>query len=162
MEQLALDVCCGSRMMWFDKQDERAVFVDKRNESHILCDDRVLNITPDIQADFTALPFPDESFYIVAFDPPHLVNAGDKSWLAKKYGKLQNNWQVDLAKGFEECFRVLKPNGTLVFKWNENQVPVKSILLLAKREPLFGHTTMRHRKGKNGYATHWFTFLKDK
>ena len=92
MEQLALDVCCGSRMMWFDKQDERAVFVDKRNESHILCDDRVLNITPDIQADFTALPFADESFYIVAFDPPHLVNAGDQSWLAKKYGKLQNNW----------------------------------------------------------------------
>lgn len=23
-----LDMCCGSRMFWFDKQDERAVFTD--------------------------------------------------------------------------------------------------------------------------------------
>ncbi len=23
-----LDMCCGSRMVWFDKQDERAVFCD--------------------------------------------------------------------------------------------------------------------------------------
>ncbi|MEI4926957.1 SAM-dependent methyltransferase, partial [Klebsiella pneumoniae] len=25
-EQTILDMCCGSRMFWFDKQDERAVF----------------------------------------------------------------------------------------------------------------------------------------
>lgn len=25
-----LDACCGSRMFWFDKQDERALFIDKR------------------------------------------------------------------------------------------------------------------------------------
>jgi len=29
-----LDACCGSRMFWFDKQDERALFVDKRRETH--------------------------------------------------------------------------------------------------------------------------------
>jgi hypothetical protein len=27
-----LDVCCGSRMMWFDKADGRALFLDKRRE----------------------------------------------------------------------------------------------------------------------------------
>lgn len=27
-----LDMCCGSRMFWFDKQDERAVFSDIRAE----------------------------------------------------------------------------------------------------------------------------------
>lgn len=32
--------------------------------------------------DFRALPYPDESFYLVAFDPPHLVRAGRKSWRA--------------------------------------------------------------------------------
>ena len=28
-----LDACCGSRMFWFDKQDDRALFVDKRRET---------------------------------------------------------------------------------------------------------------------------------
>jgi hypothetical protein len=26
-----LDVCCGSKGMWFDKNDCRALFLDKRN-----------------------------------------------------------------------------------------------------------------------------------
>lgn len=28
-----LDVCSGSRMMYFDKQDERVIFGDKRHET---------------------------------------------------------------------------------------------------------------------------------
>ena len=40
-----LDMCCGSRMFWFDKQDERAVFMDKRSEEHTLCDGRPLVIS---------------------------------------------------------------------------------------------------------------------
>lgn len=79
-----MDVCCGSRMFWFDKQNQLALFCDKRQESHVLCDDRSLHIHPDLQADFTNLPFPDASFHLVMFDPPHLVKAGNKSWLAKK------------------------------------------------------------------------------
>ena len=33
-----LDACCGSRMFWFDRADARAVFVDKRRETHELPD----------------------------------------------------------------------------------------------------------------------------
>ncbi len=33
-----LDACCGSRMFWFDRKDPRAVFVDKRRETHTLPD----------------------------------------------------------------------------------------------------------------------------
>ncbi len=33
-EQTILDMCCGSRMFWFDKQDPRAVFADIRSEQH--------------------------------------------------------------------------------------------------------------------------------
>lgn len=40
MQQVILDMCCGSRMFWFDKQDERAVFSDIRAEQHELCDGR--------------------------------------------------------------------------------------------------------------------------
>lgn len=33
-----LDVCCGSRMFWFDRQDSRAIYADKRRETHVLPD----------------------------------------------------------------------------------------------------------------------------
>ncbi len=72
-----LDVCCGSRMFWFDKRDPRGLFVDKRRESHTLPDksskggSRELVVDPDYQADFTALPFESKSFALVVFDPPH-------------------------------------------------------------------------------------------
>ena len=110
---------------------------------------------PDtVRLDFTALPFADDSFNLVVFDPPHLVRAGKKSWLAKKYGRLTQDWRDDLSKGFAECFRVLKPNGVLIFKWNEDQIKVPEILELTPEKPLFGHPTGRHGR------THWFTFLK--
>ena len=81
-----LDMCCGSRMFWFDKQDERAVFSDKRSESHTLCDGRKLVISPDLIADFTALPFADGSFPVVVFDPPHLERVGPNGWQGKSTG----------------------------------------------------------------------------
>lgn len=52
-----LDMCCGSRMFYFDKQDDRVLFNDIRVEEHILCDGRILNITPDVISDFKNLPF---------------------------------------------------------------------------------------------------------
>ena len=155
MNKSVLDVCCGSKMMWFDKKDKRCVFADKRQEKTTLCDGRQLVVDPDILMDFTNMPFADNTFYLVVFDPPHLIRAGEKSWLAKKYGKLDQDWQDDLRQGFKECFRVLKPNGTLIFKWNETQIKVKDILALTDHQPLFGHLTRRSG------CTHWFTFMKD-
>jgi SAM-dependent methyltransferase len=155
-----LDACCGSRMFWFDRADARAVFVDKRRECYELKDkssrggSRSLVINPDIQADFTALPFPDASFALVVFDPPHLVRNGNKGWLAKKYGKLEGDWEEELRRGFAECFRVLKPEGTLVFKWNEHEVPLSRVLALTPEKPLFGN-----RCGKTA-KSHWLCFLK--
>lgn len=130
MNPTVLDPCCGSRMMWFDKQDQRVLFGDQRTESHVLSDGRALEIKPDVKLDFTNLPFPDNSFRLIAFDPPHLVRAGKKSWLALKYGKLGQSWQDDLSKGFAECFRVLESGGVLIFKWNEDQIKVSEILKL--------------------------------
>lgn len=155
-----LDVCCGSRMFWFDREDSRAVFVDKRRETHELKDksskggSRRLIIDPDIQADFTALPFEDESFALVVFDPPHLIRNGKSGWLAKKYGKLEGDWRDELRLGFAECFRVLKPEGTLIFKWNEHEIPVREILALTPERPLFGN-----RCGKTS-KSHWIVFQK--
>jgi len=156
VQPLILDPACGSRAMWFDKNDNRATFGDIRQASHTLCDGRVLDISPDRKLDFRALPFADESFYMVIFDPPHLLTAGDKSWLALKYGKLnKTRWQNDLAQGFSECFRVLKTHGTLIFKWSEYDLPTSEILTLTPYKPVVGH-----RSGKQ-MKTHWISFLKD-
>lgn len=159
---LILDPCCGSRMMWFDREHKDVIFGDKRRETLTVADrshgredgTRTLCIEPDALMDFRALPYPDETFYLVAFDPPHLVRAGQRSWLAAKYGKLGKDWRDDLRAGFAECFRVLRPHGTLIFKWNETQVKVREVLECAPHPPLFGNTAGK----KNG--THWVAFMK--
>lgn len=121
IEKTVLDACCGSRMFWFDKTDGRALFLDKRRE---VCLDnsvqgkREIVIDPDILGDFRSLPFEDNTFSLVVFDPPHTFS-GPNGYTAKKYGSLEKGWRDDIAAGFRECFRVLCPKGTLIFKWNE-------------------------------------------
>ena len=121
-----LDVCCSVKGMWFNKQDQRALFMDKRKETHIdtyPCGTKTNIIDPDVVGDFTDMPFEDESFYHIVFDPPHIVS-NSESQITKKYGKLEGDWREMLRQGFKECFRVLKPNGTLIFKWSEVQFPI--------------------------------------
>ena len=82
MEQLTFladkkicDVTCGDRTIWFQKNEPHTIYCDKRREEfdgvfgkkHSR---RHLVIDPDIQCDFTALPFENESFSLVVFDPP--------------------------------------------------------------------------------------------
>jgi len=152
MDKKILDACCGSRMFWFDKADPHTLFMDRRKYIGRACDGRTINVNPDVLGDFRNIPFADESFKMVVFDPPHLIRAGDNSWLAQKYGKLDKlTWQADLKKGFSECYRVLKPEGFLVFKWNEEQIKVTEVAKLFPVQPLFG---------QRGGKTHWLVFLK--
>lgn len=153
-KKLILDVCCGARMMWFDKQNPLAVYMDCRDAEYTLCDGRQLHVHPDVVADFRQMPFPDGSFRLVVFDPPHLKTLGKNAWMAKKYGRLLPTWETDLKEGFDECMRVLEPCGILIFKWNEDQISVRQILDVIEQQPLFGHPTGRHGK------THWMCFMK--
>lgn len=150
-----LDPACGGRAMWFNKKDPRAIFLDEREHSAHLSNGQTLEVAPDRIADFRALPFADETFWHVVFDPPHLVSLGKDSYMAQKYGRLAPTWKDDIQAGFAECFRVLRPNGTLVFKWNEDQIPVSDVLALTPELPLYGH-----RSGKQS-RTHWISFIKD-
>lgn len=157
-----LDPCCGSRAFWFDKNDCRVVFGDQRSEKVVVTDrthrddgTRTLEIAPDSIMDFRRLPFASGEFRLVVFDPPHLVKAGEGSWLRAKYGVLcRENWRDDLRRGFAECFRVLADEGVLIFKWAETQIPVREVLQLAGHAPLFGHPS-----GKRA-GTHWICFMK--
>lgn len=146
-----IDVCCGSKMFWFNKNNPDAVFMDIRELEDTLCDGRKLIIKPDVIGDFRNIPFLDNSFKLAVFDPPHLKNLGEKSWMAKKYGKLKDTWQSDIKQGFSECMRVLEPFGILIFKWNEEQIKVRDILALIDYKPLFGD-----RRSK----TIWMVFMK--
>jgi hypothetical protein len=150
-----LDATCGARMMWFDKKNPLALFVDRRTLPPTeLCDGRKFEISPDMEADFTALPFPDNSFHLVVFDPPHFINVGDDAYMAIKYGRLPKDWRDVLRDGYNECMRVLVPYGTLIFKWNEYQVKTSDVISAIGARPLFGHPSGKSAK------THWMTFMK--
>ena len=97
-----LDVCCGSKMFYYDKNNKNTVYMDNREYEDILCDGRKLEVNPDIIGDFRKIPFEDSTFKLVIFDPPHLIKVGEKSWLAKKYGRLNENWKEDIKTGFSE------------------------------------------------------------
>lgn len=159
-DKMILDVTCGGRSIWFDKKHKNAIYCDSRSETvdiewkkngHII---RPMEIDPDIVCDFTNLPFPDNSFYLVVFDPPHVQNLPDTSWMRRKYGTLPEDWRPMIKGGFDECMRVLRPGGTLIFKWSDVQILTSEIIKVINAEPLFGH-----KSGKRS-NTHWMTFMK--
>lgn len=163
MDKKVLDACCGSRAFWFDKMNNNTVYMDKRSEVLKVNDSskkagyRILRVEPDVVADFTKMPFESETFWHVVFDPPHMTSLGETAWMASMYGRLVTGWQEMIQQGFLECMRVLKENGTLIFKWNEHDVKLSYLLDLIKEigyEPLYGHTTGRQAK------THWMAFMK--
>ncbi len=155
-----LDMTCGSRTIWFNKDHPAALYCDRRREDFSLCFDkqktyeRECHVDPDVLCDFTHLPFRDESFALVVFDPPHLTKAKDTAWLVKKYGKLDEEWPQMIHDGFAEGMRVLKPDGVLIFKWSEYDIPAEKVWKAIGQKPLFGH-----HSGKKS-TTFWGCFMK--
>jgi len=154
--KLILDPASSMRSFYFNKTDPRVLFGDIREkETHLLTNGQTIHIEPDQVMDFRAIPYPDEYFHCVVFDPPHMLRLSEKSWMRKKYGVLDSeHWREDISKGFSECFRVLKTTGTLIFKWNGVSIPLKEILSLTAYEPVLGHPS-----GKR-MGTHWVLFIK--
>jgi hypothetical protein len=156
--KLILDACCGGRQFWFDKENPAVIFADRRvMEPKVVGsgkDARVRKCLPDKVMDFRNMDIADNSFRLVVFDPPHLF-LGENSYMAQSYGALnKQTWKDDLSEGFDECFRVLKDEGILIFKWNESDIPLKDVLELCKYKPLFGHPSGKAQK------THWICFMK--
>ncbi|MCL8206206.1 class I SAM-dependent methyltransferase [Ligilactobacillus agilis] len=141
-------------MFWYQKDEPHTTYMDIRDEV-LTCKDkdriRTVEVSPDVIADFRNMPFEDNSFDLVIFDPPHLLKAGDSSWLVKKYGKLGNAWKDDLKQGFDECMRVLKPNGTMLFKWNEDQIKIREVFEAFGQRPILGDKRSK---------TKWNVFIK--
>jgi hypothetical protein len=132
-DKFILDATAGFRMMWFNKKHPNCIYLDQRPE----CD-------PDIVGDFRDLKqFKDETFRLVFFDPPHEVRTTTPNIeMLRNYGYLKSEtWQVDLTKGFRECWRVLKPFGILIFKWSETARALKSVSNYFPTKPLVQQKT---------------------
>jgi hypothetical protein len=153
-----LDACCGGRQFWFNKEHSDVLFIDNRvmppKKVGTGKDERIRKCLPDKVMDFRKMDLPDNYFRLVVFDPPHLF-LGENSFMAQSYGRLdKQSWRQDLKMGFNECFRVLKEDGILIFKWNECDVPLSEVLKLTDQKPLFGHPSGKSQK------THWLCFMK--
>ena len=151
-DKFILDATAGFRMMWFNKHHPNCIYLDRRPE----CE-------PDIVGDFRDLKqFPDETFKLIVFDPPHSVHNIDGSHLQRDYGWLKpETWQSDLQRGFKECWRVLKFYGILIFKWGETDKSFKEVISLFPIKPLFLQKSAGSisRKSKP-CSTFWFCFMK--
>jgi len=86
------------------------------------------------------------------FDPPHILRKSATGIISKKYGKLRPEWKNDVRKGFEECFRVLRPGGFLNFKWSEVEISLSDVTPLFPQRPMY-----YQRQGISGA---WFMFRK--
>jgi ubiquinone/menaquinone biosynthesis C-methylase UbiE len=158
-----LDATAGGKHLWHGKQKDadRVVFLDRRKLKLGEIDQQPSwEVMPNVQADFRRLPFADSAFDLVCFDPPHRVTDGGMEAISgiieTKYGVLRaESWQADILAGFEECWRVLAPGGTLTMKWSDATRSNANVLNQLPETPLYGTNTE-----KTDSATSWWVFHK--
>lgn len=163
-DESILDATCGGRSIWLPgkKDHYNTLYIDNREVSPDEFEHRNYSVDPDEVQDFRDVPYADKSFNLIVFDPPHkkLSNGMESisGIMNRQYGSLHaQTWQEDLRAGFDELWRVLKPGGTLVFKFAESNIPFDDVICLSPTDPLLGTTT---RNNKNGVETRWFVFYK--
>lgn len=126
-----LDLTAGNRACWFNRQDERAIFIDKRPE-----------VSPTIVADSCALPAEIEGpFDLVVFDPPHKPN-GEHFGMARSYGRSTSEEITALLQGAaREAWRLTHDKSTMAFKWNNHHRKLSSVLALLEPywTPILAH-----------------------
>jgi SAM-dependent methyltransferase len=158
MKNQIIDVCCGGKMWWFNKSRRGVLMMDNRKVEPGTVKGENWSVEPDLVADFTKIPFENESFYKVVCDPPHKIK-NDSGIITQKYGFLGENWQEKLTLMFEECWRILKPGGTFIFKWADTSIPPRKVLECFDKWEERLDVSTHTKKGVNN--TYFFSFFKE-
>jgi len=141
---MILDATAGKRGIWYDKKNDETVYMDIRKE-----------VEPDIVADVKHLPFKDQIFDLVIFDPPH-ANFSENAQMSERYGYFTTR-QITAAikKGAIEFNRVLNGNGMVLFKWNTHSQRLRRVIAFFEPnfKPLFGQKVAY--KLKHASSTYW-------
>lgn len=141
---MILDLSAGNRAVWFDKDRDDCIYVDKRP-----------SVRPSLVADSTRLPFGGGIFDLVIFDPPH-VNAGRYSNTSRSYGWHTTTEIRDLIAGTaREAHRVTAPSAIMAFKWNDHDQRLGPVLALMSDywDALCGHSVAARMKRRS--ETFW-------
>ncbi len=108
-EWLTLDATYGLGVFW-----------KKWRPEHLVRQDLDATKAPDGVVDFRCLPYPDDTFDAVMFDPPYKLNGQPDPLVDDRYGVgVPTRWQDRMAlctEGIIEQARVLKVGGNLLVK----------------------------------------------
>jgi len=154
VEKLILDSSAGNRMMWSNKNPPLTVFMDKETR---------LRTPPDVFGCWESLPFRDNAFRCVIFDPPHKFNRRSGFWADPES---PNYYGADIRRekltsgiyhGTREFLRIAE---RLCFKWSDDEISLQRILSLFPKE--WAET---YRRGDDKIRVHgntmwWITFLR--
>jgi hypothetical protein len=143
-----LDMSAGYRAIWFNRLHPDTVFVDIRPQ-----------VSPTVIANTEILPFPNNVFDLVVFDPPHVVN-GRGSKMGETYGSfLADEIKQTIQKSSAEAYRCSTGNALMAFKWNDHDVRLGRLIdLMEGWEPLFGHQVATRHKHRS--STYWVLLHK--
>jgi hypothetical protein len=153
-EKFILDATAGHRRMWENKHHPNTLYIDQRPE-----------VNRDEVRDFRDLPYSDESFNLIVFDPPHDIRVKpsdvNSRFIQDFWYLTPESWQSDVKRGLAECWRCLKPMGVLIFKWNTMCKKESSVIPLFPAKPLFYQITKGNITAKKSESkTLWFCFMK--
>ena len=159
-KKFILDACCGGKQFWYNKNHPNTIYIDIRKGNFPTPDWPTFKVDPNIVMDFRKMDFPDKSFKLVIFDPPHM-KLGPNSHMADRYGVFYA-WEIRqlVFEGFREFERVLKKDGTVMFKWNDHDVNLGKILELAPAnfQPLFAQKVAI--RTRHSSVTSWVCLIK--
>lgn len=122
-----LDPCCGSRMMWFDRQTPMPCLATSATAAR-----PVRRPHPSDRArcadGLHGPAVPRRHLQARCVRPPHLRHAGPKSWLRAKYGVLGDNWREDIRKGLQSASACWPTMACSSSSEAEDQVKIKEML----------------------------------
>jgi len=148
-----------------DKQfsDDDIVFMDVRSGTYHYEHEefpKTTIVAPDIRADLKRLPFREQIFSMIIFDPPH-ARYGSSSYMNLRYGCLsRKDYSALVVWANIEFARVLKPQGYVyakVFDYEDRPTILKRCFSNFKPLLDIQHTS---KASATSYKTHWMLFVK--